>query len=652
MQTSFDFLTKSASELLDFLPFSYFLVTKNATVTDCNIGASNVLQLPREKIIGRSLQELLPLREDGQPLKLAAEDLDSIHETLDRTLAGAQRPDGSLLWLRLRTRQVKAQDADDDALIVSAANVTEQRQIFDTIRSTIQESDDLLDSVLNAVFFCDISGKVHKVNRNFRTLCETDAESLNVLNLIDNASARTNLAEDFQKLANGEISEIHQEVVLKTGKGALFDALLMIGVYRSKDSTQHMFVGSVENITAFRLRDEEKMKASKFEALALLSSGIAHDLNNIMLAITANLELAGMDITNQENVTKFINDALLAARRACELAKGLMTFAKGGNPVKEVTDITSHVISTIQFALRGSNLVPSFQMAPDLLPVDVDLSQFNQVLDNLVINAREASANGGVLEVRAVNREIADGSIQDLRPGWYVGISIKDCGVGISEENLSRIFDPYFSTKTYGSGIGLSTCYSILKRHQGVIMVNSEKGKGSEFIVLLPAASPLTKLKNEKAAKEMVAAMSMPAPVEKENERKGRVLIVDDEAMILNILKSMLKNLGYNASTANSTEDALVMYKEARESNTPFNVVVLDATIPGGIGGEAALRQFLKIDPEACVIICSGYTNNKVMTDYENIGFKGRLEKPFQVAELGAVLKKVLSATPDPVPAE
>ncbi|MEO8205026.1 MAG: ATP-binding protein [Chthoniobacterales bacterium] len=645
MQTSFDFLASSASELLDFLPFSYFLVTKDGTITDCNTGATEMLQTPREKIIGNSLQELFRIREDGQPLKLPQGSLAGIHKTLNRTLAGVQRPDGSLVWLRMRTREVKAKGDKDEALIVSAADVTEQRQIFDKIRNTIKESDDLLDSVPNAVFFCDISGKIHKLNRNFREVCslgESLPEGVNIFDFIDNASARSDLAEDLRKLANNEISEIHQEVVLKSAKGKLFDAMLVVGIYRPEGSAQHMFVGSVENISAFRLRDEEKMKASKFEALALLSSGIAHDLNNIMLAITANLELAVMDMANPENVTKFINDAMHAARRACELSKGLMTFAKGGNPVKEMVEITSPIISTIQFALRGSNLVPSFQIAPDLMPVEVDLSQFNQVLDNLVINAREASPDGGTLDVRVMNREIAEGSIQDLKGGWYVGVSIKDHGIGVPEENLTRIFDPYFSTKTYGSGIGLSTCYSILKRHQGVILVNSEPGKGSEFIVLLPAASPTSHAKT--AQKSVETAPIVPSAQPSKNVgRKKKILIVDDEAMILNILKSMLKNLGYDPTGVNSTEDGLLVYQEAQQhGSSPFDIVVLDATIPGGIGGEAALRKFLEIDPKARVIICSGYTNNKVMTDFEALGFKGRLEKPFQISELGSVLKTVL----------
>ncbi|MEO6053933.1 MAG: response regulator, partial [Chthoniobacterales bacterium] len=201
----------------------------------------------------------------------------------------------------------------------------------------------------------------------------------------------------------------------------------------------------------------------------------------------------------------------------------------------------------------------------------------------------------------------------------------------------------YFSTKTHGSGIGLATCYSILKRHKGVILVNSERGKGSEFIVLLPAAEPLNHSQAAQISKEMLPAFEEMQPAKNIGVKK-KILIVDDEAMILNILKSMLKNLGYDSTGVNSTEDGLVLYQEAKQKGQPFNVIVLDATIPGGIGGEAALRRFLEFDPEACVIICSGYTNHKVMTDFESIGFKGRLEKPFQIAELGSILKTVLPA--------
>ena len=380
-----------------------------------------------------------------------------------------------------------------------------------------------------------------------------------------------------------------------------------------------------------RLELERKLlERQKLENIGTLAGGIAHDLNNILQIINSHLDLAEVKAASKAGVLKHITDARYAADRATSLSRRLLTFSKGGSPIKKIVNLREMLGSSVGFWLSGSKLRTELSVAPDVLPVSVDPVQFAQVIENVVINAREATTESGRLFVRASNALPGSAEVAELGGGPYVKIEIEDEGAGIPEYVRDRIFEICFTTKAGGSGIGLATAKSIMDQHGGRIAVESVTGQGTTVSLLLPAvAQPCTP----------------PAPPRTEVAAKGsgRILVIDDEDMMLEVVPSILENLGYGATAAKDGADGCEAYMRAIAEGEPFAAVLLDATIPGGLGGEVALKRLLRVDPFAKVILFSGYADSDLMTRAEELGFKGRLAKPFTATELAAALHRALS---------
>ncbi|MBA4416427.1 MAG: hypothetical protein C0392_00740 [Syntrophus sp. (in: bacteria)] len=386
------------------------------------------------------------------------------------------------------------------------------------------------------------------------------------------------------------------------------------------------------NITDRKRMEEDLIKAQKLESIGTLAGGIAHDFNNILTVILGNITLAKMSIAEDNKAFKRLKDSEKATMRAKDLTQQLLTFAKGGEPFKRVIFINRLIEDTASLSLSGSNTRYEYKMADNLFPVEIDEGQIRQVIHNIAINAKESMPSGGVATIRTENVTLGSENNLSLKKGRYIKISIEDKGSGIPESYLSKIFDPYFTTKEMGSqkgtGLGLAICYSIVRKHNGHIGVESTVGVGSTFHIYLPAYQ-----------KEL----AMDTQIDKTFiGSKGRVLLMDDEEMIREITDEILSTLGYEVKFAKDGDEAIELFKKAKESDRPFHAVILDLTIPGGMGGKEAMQKILKIDRQVKGIVSSGYSNDPVMANYRKYGFSGIISKPFMIEELNEVLRHVI----------
>ena len=341
-----------------------------------------------------------------------------------------------------------------------------------------------------------------------------------------------------------------------------------------------------------------------------------------------NIEMAQMDSKLGERTQKRLAQAEKGCHRAVEMTKKLLTFAKGGVPVKRPMFIGQLINEAAQFALTGTNVKGEFDIPPDLWPVEVDAAQITQVMHNIVINAQQASRDSGTIQISAENTTLKADPELPLTPGKYVRVALADQGEGISPENLTRIFDPYFSTKVKGSGLGLAAAYSIIKGHGGYLAVDSKMGVGSTFIFYLPA-SDKTVQPQEEPAEELVPG-------------QGRILVMDDEEMILDFLQQMLSRIGYEVECARDGHEAIALYEEAKRSGRNFAAVIMDLTIPGGMGGKEAIKFLLELDPHCTAIVSSGYSDDPIMADFQKFGFSGAIAKPYKLSELAKILHDVI----------
>lgn len=384
----------------------------------------------------------------------------------------------------------------------------------------------------------------------------------------------------------------------------------------------------LRDVTERARLESEMQRASKLDSLGVLAGGIAHDFNNLLTVVLGNLTLAMLDGAVMERTGRWLRDAERGALRARDLTQQLLTFAKGGDPVRRTVRLADLVKEAAEFALHGAPVKCDLAVAADLWPADVDQGQVSQVVQNLVINAVQAMPGGGTLRVELRNERLAPDPERGLAGGPYLCMVITDTGVGIGAEHLARIFDPYFTTKANGTGLGLATVYSIVKKHHGHVVAESEPGLGTTFRIWLPAqpaASP--------AAPEGGSGLDAMA---------GRVLFMDDEENIRLMATALLGRLGFEVETVADGAEAVQAYAVARSEGRPFALVVMDLTVPGGMGGMEAMRELLKIDPEVKAIVSSGYSSDPVMANYQTHGFKGTVPKPYKITDLAKAVRRVL----------
>ncbi|MDR4504529.1 MAG: ATP-binding protein [Candidatus Scalindua sp.] len=384
-------------------------------------------------------------------------------------------------------------------------------------------------------------------------------------------------------------------------------------------------------------QENEVMKTRNLESLGILAGGIAHDFNNILTIISGNISLIRMLVTPEGEIAGRLTEMEKAFLRAKTLTRQLLTFSTGGAPVKRIICISELMRDSALLSLKGTDTRCSFHIPNEPFPVEVDTEQMQQAINNLMINAVQALPEGGNIKVAIENVILGSGNTLPLSKGKYVKITIQDDGIGISPENMQKVFDPYFTTKEINSGLGLSIAYSIIKRQGGYITVTSKKEVGTTFSLYLPAMQQ--GISFESGVKEKRVRGKTASVIVK------KILVMDDKETIRNIVKEMLMYISCEVDVASNGEEAIKLYTKEKESGNPFDAVIMDLMIAEGMGGQETIKRLRKIDPDVKAVVSSGYSSDPVMANYEKYGFAAVLPKPYRLEDLKKILQKVLADT-------
>jgi len=383
------------------------------------------------------------------------------------------------------------------------------------------------------------------------------------------------------------------------------------------------------DITEHRRLEEQLRQTQKLESIGTLAGGIAHDFNNLLQGIFGYLSMARISIDDRDKALSMLEQAEKALHLSVNLTSQLLTFSKGGKPMMKLIKTPQLIDNAVKFALSGSKSHCRLKLPEGLWPVMADEGQLSQVIQNITLNADQAMPLGGAIEISADNREVpGEGMPGVLGKGRYVVISIRDNGVGIPQEYLPKIFDPYFTTKEKGSGLGLATSYSIIRNHGGLIEVSSEAGKGSVFTIYIPSDGTLPE--------------DRPEPVQTDTQKRAKILVMDDEAMVRTVVGALIRALGHDVELAEHGDAAVALYRDAKQAGKPFDLVILDLTIRGGMGGLETLQRLKETDPAVKAIVSSGYSADAVLGDYLQQGFSAALNKPYTIEGLKKALAEAL----------
>jgi PAS domain S-box-containing protein len=514
-------------------------------------------------------------------------------------------------------------------ILSSGEDITERKNAEAARRESEEKYRDLFENANDAIFIVDADLNYVDVNNKAVELFGFSRNELLTMNILD-AVPPEQRSRSFQELSKLKKKESYDKFIgkMKTKEGRWLD----VEVSSSPIVKDGSVVGSrdiVRDITERRKLEEELAKREKLDSLGILAGGLAHDFNNLLTGILGNISLAKRYSESSDKLLIRLTEAEKASQRARDLTQQLLTFSKGGAPVKKSADIVDLIKDTVSFSLSGSNVKCVYHIADNLCSANVDTGQISQVINNLVINADQAMPEGGQITIVCENVPLQTGNIFSLAEGNYVKISIKDEGIGICKEYLHKIFDPYFTTKQKGSGLGLASAYSIVSRHNGYIGVDSTLGAGSIFFIYLPASERTIteeRLKQDKIVRG-----------------KGKILVVDDEELIRNVAGEMLKALGYAVEFAVDGNEAIELYGEARRAKKPFHAVIMDLTMPGGMGGKEAVVKLREMDPDVRTIVSSGYSQDPVVADFRNYGFAGVVSKPYKLSEMSLIVHNVVT---------
>jgi len=494
-----------------------------------------------------------------------------------------------------------------------------------------------LASIGDGVITTDTEGTIDSLNSVAEQLSGWSREEASGKNiddvflLVDEESGEKKENPVIRAINANQTVGLHKDTVLVT-KGREEFRYVSASSSPIRDNND-IIIGVVlvfRDITQRKKMEEELLKAQKLESVGLLAGGIAHDFNNLLTAIMGNISLSKVSNSSKDNnAGKWLLEAEGACEKAKNLASQLLTFSKGGVPdSRESSSLENVLRDTASFTMSGSDLDCKFVVDKDIWPVQIDQGQISQVISNLLINASQAMTNDGKITIKIENIQASKEKGVPLIGDKYVKATVEDEGIGIPKEYLSQIFDPYFTTKQSGSGLGLATSYSIIKNHDGYIAVDSELHVGTKFYIYIPANGKLNGTSTHKNNDIVWGS--------------GRVLLMDDKHEVLEAAGEMLSHIGYDVDYAKDGSEALQKYKSARMSGKPFDSVIMDLTIPGGMGGEEALRKLRVIDPDVKAIVSSGYSSDPIMAKYKTYGFKAVLPKPYEVKKLSSVLSHVM----------
>ncbi len=506
-------------------------------------------------------------------------------------------------------------------------DITARKQMEETLRDNEEFLSDIFNSFQDGLSILDPDLNIIRVNPAMEKFSYgRPLVGSKCYEAYHHRSAPCDFCPVRQTLLTGEAAREIVTEHLPDGS----DRFMEIQTFPLKDRSSgrvQAVIEYVRNVTERKRAEEERLKYSKIESLATLAGGIAHDFNNILTAILGNIGLAALDGKIEPKARERLAKAEQACLRAQALSQQLLTFSKGGVPIKKIISIPKLLKESAGLTLSGSKALCEFFISEDLWPVEADEGQISQVFNNLLINADQAMPEGGIIRIGAENMFVAENSELPLPGGIYVKITIADKGLGIPPQYLDKIFDPYFTTKQKGSGLGLATAYSIIKNHAGLLEVESQIESGSTLTVYLPASKAGAVFEKQEAE---------PAG------GKGVILVMDDEEMVRDVFREMLSRLGYKGDFAADGSQAVEKFVRAKEAEQPFAAVILDLTVPGGMGGKETIRQLLKIDPQVKAIVSSGYSDDPIMADFQKYGFCDVIAKPYKILELSRILKRAV----------
>lgn len=617
--------------VIDTAQDGIYLKNAEHKYTHVNTALSNFFNLPNSDFIGKTDTELF-----GE--KIGEYTFSQDQTVLKGNIIQTEETgiyNGELVTFHVIKYPIKDDDGKIIGLCGISRDITARKKMENAIEEERERLRTTLKSIGDGVITTDLHNNIVLVNRAAEKMVgwlQEDAEGKKfddifcTVNEEKTHNDQDNL--DLMVRAN-KIFNKGQYYILESRNGT--KRIITLRHSKIKDRADrvlgavHVFRDETETVK-FR---SEQQKADKLESIGILAGGIAHDFNNLLTAILSNVSLIKYESDPDSETHEILTEVEKASLRARDLTQQLLTFSRGGLPVKKKASIAELIRESADFALSGSNVYCDYHFAEDLSPVEVDIGQISQVINNLIINADEAMPGGGVINLSAENTYLESNQFPGIKCGNYVKIVIADHGIGINKSHLPKIFDPYFSTKQKGSGLGLATCYAIIKKHQGFIGVDSELGKGTRFIIYLPAST--TNSGETFQAKDKII------------RGKGKILLMDDEKIVRDAAGKLLIRLGYQVVSANNGEDAIELYQNAQHAGERFDAVILDLTVPGAMGGKDCMEQLIEIDPDVRAVVSSGYSNDPVMADFRDYGFLGVAKKPYRINELGEILHSVLT---------
>ncbi|MDA8240904.1 MAG: PAS domain S-box protein [Nitrospiraceae bacterium] len=544
-------------------------------------------------------------------------------------LEKAARRKESDFCVEIKASPLRDSDGKVVAGIEVVRDITERKKAEAALFSAESKFRNLVEQSLIGIYIVRDDRFVY-VNPKFAEIVGYTQEellsSVKVMDLIVEED-RELVAENVSKRLRGEVQSIHYTFRGIRKDGTVVDVEVQ-GTVTSYDG-KRAIIGSLLDISMRRKMEYELQKAQKLESLGVLAGGLAHQFNNILTALTGNIMLAKMYAKPGTEVSDILSEAEKASLKASDLTRQLLTFSKGGAPFTKTLSLKELIRDLTGFVAKESAVRCEAFVPQNLWPVEADEGQIRQAITNLLANACQAMPLGGLVKISAENVIADPALIPSLREGAYVKLAITDQGAGIEKNHMDKIFDPFFTTKQKGSGLGLASAFSIVRSHNGRITVESEVGIGTTFTIYLPAA--LGKTPEEKAGGKVLL------PGDK------RILVMDDEDMVRNVIDRMLGQCGCTASFARDGREMIELYRKGMESGRPFDAVIIDLIIAGGMGGKEAVQKLLEVDPHASAIVSSGYSEDLIMSNFREFGFKGVLAKPYNLSELGKVLSEVIS---------
>ena len=654
-QAELDAARKLYFDLYDLAPVGYLTVSEKGLILEANLNAANLLGMAKKSLVGQLLTRFI-IREDQdiyyrhRKRLLETDKLQSLELRMVKN-------DGTTFWGHLdatvqytstdatsshRQSSAQAPQAGASKLLIVMTDITARKQAEEALYETNAYLENLINYANAPIIVWDPQLRITRFNHAFENLtgrseAEVLGKSLDILfptGLVKESMELIIKTTAGDHLETVEIKIMHLDGTVHT---LLWNSAT---IYASDGQTTIATIAQGHNITHRKQMEEELLRARKLESLGVLAGGIAHDFNNLMTVVQGYIELAIMELPANSPAQKMLLISMSSVHKTQDLTSKLITFSRGGGPVKEGFDATAILRNAVNMKIADTKVRAKFDFKESLWKAEADEFQMKHCFYNLTTNAVEAMPGGGNLAIMVENALIPAGKIPELQEGSYLKITFSDEGAGIPKDILVNVFDPYFTTKKIGAqqglGLGLAVCYSVMKKHGGHITVKSQPGKGTSFVLYLPAQPNLAEALPGKKEIKTTSSTS-----------KCRTLIMDDEPQIREIERVYLERMGHEVTDVKDGQEAIDAYKIAFDAGKPFDLVMLDLTVRHGMGGQEAMACLLTIDPKIKAIIASGFVDDPLIEYYADYGFKGALKKPFMYGDVKSIMEKILKPKGD-----